>query len=235
MKRYDHLTDALQACLLNATRGYVQGVSFVAEASKQDDIEAKWAEVYGTGLSAWKRYERKRKGLPNAWACTMPVPGRPKMRQFVLLATEIHADKLDPRSPWLREKWRPLDDLEIGDYGIRRDRRDRRDYAMTVKLTGRARRGLEQHWRALAQKDLEQLVHDTRRAVAFYPMFGGVRRQLRRLIRGYANLYEKKRGKPWPGPDPEALPAMKSFRSADRRNGGAAAPADEKTAATAAG
>ena len=46
---------------------------------------------------------------------------------------------------------------------------------------------------------------------------------------------EIERGKPWPGPDPEALPAMKSFRSADRRNGGAAAPADEKTAATAAG
>lgn len=212
MKHYDHLTDALQACLMNATRGYVQGVSFVADAAKQDDIEDKWTEAYGTGLPAWKRYERKKKGLPNAWACTMPVPGRPKMRQFVLLATEIHTDKLDPRSPWLREKWHPIDKLEIGDYGIRLDKRDRRDYAMTIKLTGHTLHGIEQHWRMLAQKDFEQLIHEIRRAVAFYPMFGGVRRQLRRLIRGYQKLYEKKTEKSWPGPDPENLPMMKSFR-----------------------
>lgn len=213
MKHYEHLTEALQSCLMMSTRGYVQGVTFEVDASKLDSIATKFADAYGTGLPAWKRHDRRSRGLPNAWSCSMPVPGNPARRRIVLLATDFARDVLDPRSPWLREKWQPLDRLEIGDFVIKRDQRQRGDFALTVRLSPRCQGGLEKYWRALAaQGHFDQLAHDATRAVRFYPMFGGVRRQLRRLIRGYAKLYEKKTGKPWPGPNPDRLPAMVGYR-----------------------
>jgi hypothetical protein len=47
--------------------------------------------------------------------------------------------------------------------------------------------------------------------VQIYTLFGGVRRQLRRLILGYKKLYEAKLKKPWPGPNPESLPSITGF------------------------
>jgi hypothetical protein len=43
-------------------------------------------------------------------------------------------------------------------------------------------------------------------------MFGGVRRQVRRMLRGSAKLWVQTAKSPWPGPDPEHLPAMVGFR-----------------------
>jgi hypothetical protein len=93
------------------------------------------------------------------------------------------------------------------------DKRDRGDHADTIKLTTRTITGLESYWRALAtQGRFDELAQDAERAVRFYVLFGGVRRQLRRLIRSYKKLYEAKLKRDWPGPDPEKLPSIGKFR-----------------------
>lgn len=212
MKHYEHLTDALRAILLMATRGYKYAVIAEVPAEKVQAIATKWVDAYGTTLPAWKRHARKSVGLCNAWACSMPVPGSPHRRFLVLMRTECDLSKLDAKSPWLRERWRDVSQVEVLDFVITVDRRDRRDYAWTVRLSPRALRGIESFYRELAGRSLhdlaERIAHDCR----YYPMFGGVRRQLRRLIRGYAKLYEKKLGRPWPGPDPESLPHVGQFK-----------------------
>lgn len=212
MKTYDDLTTGLQAVLMQATRGYSWCVTFEIERSKVTALTEKWIDHYGVNLPPWKRFERKRIGLPNAWAGVIPVPGAGHRARVVLLRTDADLSKLPPESPWHREQWR--DRVEVGDFLIARDQRDRRDYTTTIKLSPRCLHGLEGHWRAVANESLEQLANEADRAVRFYPLFGGVRRQLRRLIRGYVKLWAKRRpDRPWPGPDPEALPTMQGFRA----------------------
>lgn len=218
MKQYEHITDALRAALLSAARGYTLAVTAVVPEEKVEGIAAKWADVYGTMLPAWKRHARRVRGLPCAWACAMPEPSKPGYRRLLLMSTEYSADSLDKRSPWLRENFKPLESVYIGDYVIKRDKRPRGDSALTVRLSPACYAGLEAYWRALAaQQQFDNLAMECMRAVAYYPLFGGVRRQLRRLIRGYKKLYEKKAGGPWPGPDPERLPAMIGFKRAQQK------------------
>jgi hypothetical protein len=214
MKIYRHQTDALRSILMMWTQGYRYAVTFDAKTEKLDALASKFAETYGTELPAWKRYERKRKKLPNGWACSMPKASHPGQSIVVLMAAFDSLDHLDPASPWRREKWIPAERVEIGDYRIApRDKRDRRDYADTIKLTTRTLSGLENYWRALAaQQQFDKLADEAWRAVQFYSLFGGVRRQIRRLIRGYKKLYEARLKKTWPGPDPEALPSIGQFR-----------------------
>ena len=217
MKIYRHQTDALRGILMMWSRGYRHAVVFDVRNEKLDGLAQKFAENYGTLLPAWKRHERKRRKLPNAWVCSMPKSSYPNHSIVVLMAAFETLDNLASDSPWRRERWRPADRIEIGDYRIaQNDKRDRGDHADTIKLTKRAIAGLENHWRALAsQGQFDKIADEAARAIQFYALFGGVRRQLRRLIRGYAKLYEKKRGSKWPGPDPEALPTIGKFRKSE--------------------
>ncbi|MDW8324285.1 MAG: hypothetical protein RMK60_09315 [Burkholderiales bacterium] len=212
MTFYDDLTKALRAALMMATRGYIYGITFEVAKERMEPIGLKWAEAFGTGLPPWKRHQRKLNKLPNAWACAMPVPGSPGRVRLLLMRTEADLDALEPGSPWRREKWQPWQRLEIGDFVLAVDQRPRGDRAMTIKLSPRCVRGLERYWRSLADVgNWDALLRDVRGAVRFYPMFGGVRRQLRRLLRGYAKLYTKKTGNEWPGPNPDQLPVILKF------------------------
>jgi len=216
MKIYQHQTDALRAILFMWTQGYRHAVIFEIRNDKLQPIAQKFAENYGTELPAWKRYQRRKKGLPNGWACAMPKSSSPGYSIVFLMASFETLDNLSPDSPWRRERWRPAEKIEIGDYRIApHDKRDRRDYADTIKLTTRTLSGLEDYWRALASRgQFDTIAAEAARAVRFYVLFGGVRRQLRRLIRGHKKLYEARVKKPWPGPDPEALPSLGAFRGA---------------------
>lgn len=219
MKHYESLTEGLRAALMHYTRGgYRQAVVFDVPAGRVPGIEDKWAEVYGINLSGAKRYERHKKGLPNAVALDLPIPGNHGMRRLVLMATEFAPERLDPRSPWLREKWK--DRVEIGDYYITKDKRDRGDYSETFKLTKHCLKGLDAYWRTLVADDPGQVVREAETAARVYTMFGGVRRQLRRLIRGYAKLYCARTKRPWPGPDPENLPRMGKFTKGEIKQRG---------------
>jgi hypothetical protein len=213
MKIYSNQSDALRAILLMWTRGYRHAVVFEIRNDKLQPIARKFAENFGTEFPAWKRFQRKKNGLPSAWSCAMPKSGVLGISIVVLMASFESLDKLHESSVWRREKWRPADKIEIGDYRIApNDKRDNGDSADTIKLTTRTITGLEQYWRALAsQGQFDKIADEAARAVQIYTLFGGVRRQLRRLILGYKKLYEAKLKKPWPGPNPESLPSITGF------------------------
>lgn len=218
MKIYSSQSDALRAILLMFTRGYRHAVIFETRNDKLQPIAEKFAENYVTNLPAWKRFQRKKQGLPNAWACAMPKSSVPGQSIVLLMASFETLDKLHESSHWRREKWRPAEKVEIGDYRIApNDKRANGDSADTIKLTARTITGLESYWRALAsQGQFDKIADEAAHAVQIYTMFGGVRRQLRRLIRSYKKLYEAKLKKPWPGPNPEALPSITGFSRSEK-------------------
>ena len=55
----------------------------------------------------------------------------------------------------------------------------------------------------------------------FYPMYGGVRRQIRRMYRGAAKLWLASRKTPWPGFNPDQLPIMAGFKKDPGETAGA--------------
>lgn len=207
MRVYDDLTKAMWGALFNYLRGYTHTVVFQASIEKLPVLDEKFAENLGTRLPGWKRHQKKNAGLPNALALSIPVPSRPGLCNVVLMLSG--SDKLahlDPASPFRREKWRP--GLSLGDFYISIDQRNRGDMATTWRLTSECYNGLDKYWRTLAQqKNFDGLSHDIERAVGYYPMFGGVRRQLRRLIRGYSKLAAR-HGVDL-SIDPENLPVMR--------------------------
>ncbi len=212
MKHYDDLTKGLQVVLMQYTRGYTRAVVFESKRERLEALAVKFEDDFGISLPGWKRHDRKRQGLPNAFACSMPVPGKSESVFVVLMAAFDTLADLHSTSPWHKEKW--SEKVQIGDYVITTDQRDRRDFVTTWRLTPACVKGLEAYWRDISKNNMNLVVREATAATAFYPMFGGVRRQLRRLIRGYAKLYEARLKTNWPGPDPEKLPVMSGFRKA---------------------
>lgn len=216
MKVYDDLTPALQAILLHWTRGYRCWTSTgpLLRPKAEHVLRAKWTEVYGTGLPAWKRQDRKQKGLPNALALAAPVVGMPEHLELMLMATE-EALSAPEVSPFSKEKWL-IRCPELSDYVIVHEPRERGDYAWTWRLQEKVTSGLERHMVALITRaDEVELRKVTTQWVKFYCLYGGVRRQIRRLLRSGEKLWTHKNKTPWPGPNPETLPAIVGFRGQD--------------------
>lgn len=213
MRIYDDLTPALQAMLRQWVNGYTcWTVTDPLPRTKAEAVLLKWAEVYGTNLAAWRRQDRKEKGLPNAFAAAVPVIGVPGSFQLFLMATEpaLSAPSL---SPFSREKWKTKCP-EVADYVIAHEPRERGDYAWTWRLQEKVVAGIENRMRSLIERvDAAQLRAETTQWVRFYALFGGVRRQLRRTLRSGWKLWTRRNKTAWPGPDPEKLPAMVGFRS----------------------
>lgn len=212
MRQYDDVTAALQTILLHFTKGYTLWVSFTVSAEKVDAIGAKWAEVFGTLLPAWKRQDRKQKGLANAVAVAAPVFGMPSKRQVILMAT-ASATTMPKGSVWAKEKWSSRLP-EFSDFVIVHEPRERGDYAWTWRLQERTATGLGNHLTALVKAgDPSAVRRETTHWLRFYPMYGGVRRQLRRILQSGVKLWGKTNGHDcWPGPDPMHIPAMVGFR-----------------------
>lgn len=210
MKHYTDITPALRSILLHYTRGYTVWGSFQIEPEKVPRIEEKWIETLGVNLPAWKRQDRKQKKLANAVALSAPVLGSNKT-QVILLATE-HALTMPITSPWAREKW--LTRLpEFSDFVMVREARERGDMAWTWRLQNRVHSGLEQYLAHLVRTGDAQLISaETRHWARLYPMFGGIRRQLRRTINGGRKLWNSTMKSEWPGLDPTDLPMMVGFK-----------------------
>lgn len=212
MRKFDDITPALQAVLRSWSTGDTTlWVSFTVDESKVPGIDAKWTDVYGTRLSAEKRRWQKKKGLPTAWAASVPVLGNPHKRQLVLMASsEAHA--MGKGSHWAHESWRSSPP-ELSDFVIAKEPRDRRDYTWTWRIQERQLGLVQAHLTALVREaDAGQVAEYTDKIIRFYPAFGGVRRQLRRMLNSARKLWLSVRGTEWPGRDPENLPAMVGFR-----------------------
>jgi hypothetical protein len=211
MKIHDDITPALQSILLHYTRGYTRWISLKTDQQKLKTLDAKWTEAYGTRLAAYQRQDKKEKGLPTAVAVAAPVLGEPGKMEVILMATE-HASTIQV-GPFQREKWlvRPP---EFSKFVMVHEPRDRGDYAWTWRIQNKELGLLEKYLTALVKSgDPKKVAGETHHWVKFYPMFGGVRRQIRRTLNSGKKLWEsifKERG--WPGPNPETLPMMVGFR-----------------------
>jgi hypothetical protein len=213
MKKHEHLTDAMRAILKNWTNGYTCWISFISTEDKEDSIEEKWAEKYGTTLPAWRRQDKKQAHLPTAVSLSGPVIGHEKKREIVMMATS-YALKAPPKTAWTSEKWK-TGVIEFSDFRLTHEPRERGDYAWTWRLKPEVENGLLKYWKSLVMScDGAEIAKDTHKAVRFYPMFGGVRRQLRRIFNGLRKLWTAKWKTPWPGPDPDHLPMMGGFKKA---------------------
>jgi hypothetical protein len=209
MHIFDNLTEALKRILRAFMSGYTLWVSFEVDASKVDGIREKWIETCGTNLPAWKRQDRKQKGLPNAWAAAAPVLGYPNKRQVILMATERALDF--PDSDLGRQQWnRRLP--EFSDFVMIHEARERGDYAWTWRIQNRVFGLLEKHLISLVKAgDRYAVASETRHMAALYPMFGGVRRQLARLLKSSGKLWVATQPSPWPGLIAKDLPKMIGF------------------------
>ena len=129
----------------------------------------------------------------------------------MLMATE-HALTMPKASDWTREKW--LNQLpEFSEFVMVHEPREGAAYAWSWRIQNKTIDGLQRHLVALVKSgDAVQLRHETMHWVRFYPLYGGVRRQIRRMYRGASKLWTATRKSDWPGPDPEKLPAMVGFR-----------------------
>jgi len=213
MTRHEDLTPALSSILRHWNNGYIVWISFITTAEKEDGLEEKWASNFSTKLAAWRRQDMKQKGMPTAVALSAPVIGQPGKRQVMLMATPA---ALKAEEEWAREQWKTaLPDFS--DFKMVHEPRDRGDYAWTWRLQPHVENGLLNYWKGLvASGDASEVARDTHHAVKFYPMFGGVRRQLRRIFNGHRKLWSAKWGSPWPGPDPDHLPMMGKFKKAKK-------------------
>ncbi len=213
MREHEDITSALRAIQRNWQVGYTCWVKFVVTADKTTTIAERWAEELGTGLPAWKRQDRKQRHLANAVALSLPVLGQPGVREVVLMATP-DALTMPQVSPWHRQKWLQRCP-EIGDFVMVREPGTAGNYKWTWRLQEHVAVGVARHFtRLVKDRDGSAVAKHTRHAVSLYPMFGGVRRQLKRILHSARKLWLAGKQGPWPGPDPDHLPAMIGFKPA---------------------
>ncbi len=212
MKNHENLTEALRAILFNYQRGHTCWTCFEVPEEKLAGISAKWAEIYGTNLPAYIRQDKKQKGLPTAVAVAAPVIGSPNKRHLILMATTYAAAiKVGPFS---RETWETkMPSFSL--FRLTQDVRPRGDYTLTWKLNDRTIGLLEKHLASLVKAgDPVEVRREVEQWIRFYPLFGGVRRQLKRTIHGSTRLWELTQKTSWPARAEDDLPAMVSFQKA---------------------
>lgn len=203
------LTQALEVILRHYQRGYTLWISFKTDANKLQGLSEKWAVDYGARLAAYQRQDKKQKGLPTAVAVAAPVLGEPGKAEVILMATQF-AQAMEA-GPFSREKWKDRFP-EFSRFVMSREDRGGGKSALTWRIKN-TEFGKIQHFLAVLAKqgDSTMLAVESRKFL-MYPMFGGVRRQLRRALIGSAFLWAvTQKERPWPGPDPEYLPMKIGF------------------------
>jgi hypothetical protein len=214
MRVYDDLTAAMQSMLKDWGQGYQAWIEpFFTDLDKLPALGDKWHENYGIRFPAHTRRYRHTKGLPTAVAYAAPAPGFRTRARVVLLA---RLPTIPPQSAWSREKWR-RDLLIFDDYIISREPDATGTPRWTWKIQDRPFGIWEQDMLRLVKLgDASEVARTTQQAVAYWPMFGGIRRQMRRSLRGAQKLWQAMHKTKWPGFDPEALPSITGFSRSEK-------------------
>ncbi|MDE1988847.1 MAG: hypothetical protein KGI82_00105 [Betaproteobacteria bacterium] len=192
-------------------KGYTLHITFTTPWEKLSSLDKKWAEEFGTHFPPHQRYARKQKGFANAIALAGPVVAQPEFAQAILMATP-EALQMPKASPWARQNW--VDRYpSFSNYRMTKENRTNGEVALTWRLDDEELEKFRKYLVTLAQTgNARDLAWATREAVRFHPMFGGVRRQLRRTFREIERLWRHLHKTPYPGPDPESLPSIGRFR-----------------------
>jgi hypothetical protein len=160
-------------------------------------------------LPSYIRQDRKGKGLPTAVAVAAPMIGSGR-KEVIVMATEFA--KTIKLGPFSRERWTTTFP-KFSQFHLIREVRERGDYAMTWRLNSDRAGQLEAYLIALVKSgDGKAVAGETYQWARFYPMYGGVRRQLRRILTAARKLWTATRKEQdWPGQDPEKLPILVGF------------------------
>ncbi len=205
MKTYDNLTDGLQTVLLMYQKGYVNHIAFLTSKDKIQALGGKWEEEFGTRLPAHKRHYRKSKGLANAVAYSMPIIGSDKV-QVILMATK-ECKAMPESTEWHRQNWTNRYPI-ISRFHMLKETRNGKS-GMTWRIDPAELSQEEKYLNHLVHVgDASQVAANTKKIVAFYPMFGGVRRQIRTMLKEGARQWQHKHKTSWPGSNPDALPIL---------------------------
>lgn len=207
------VTNAMQSILLHHTRGYHLWVGFTTSADKIPGLDEKWSMELGTHEPAWRRHDRKSKGIPNATAIAGRVFSQPSSAEVVLLATE-NARLVEPHSPYhafLRQQWR--DDLPRFSHFemVHQPTEAQGKLVWTWRIRKPELGQIEKRLITLCDmRDIESLRRETHSLVRNFPMYNGIRSQTRRLLRHVERKCTACKIS-YPGPDPENLPMMIRF------------------------
>lgn len=207
------ITQSMQSILLHYTRGYTLWLGFTTDQNKLQPLGEKWALELGIHEPAWKRHDRKSRGIPNAAAVCGKVFSQPTQAEVVLLATS-NARHVQPNSayhPFLRQQWR--DDLPRFSHfemaHMPTEATGRLTWTWRIRKIELAQ--MEKHLVHLCDmRDMDSLKRETHAMVRNFPMFNGIRSQTRRLLRHVRRKCESCKLH-YPGPDPEKLPMMLKF------------------------
>lgn len=209
MKTYDNLTDGLKIVLMMYNKGYINHVAFLTTHDKIPALDEKWATEFGTQLPPHKRHYRKSKGLANAVAYAMPIIGSDKT-QVILMAT-AEVKNMPDKTEWKRQNWTSRFP-EISRFHMLTESRHA-EKGKPAALTWRINNtdlDLEANYlnHLVHVGNAQQVASYSMRLVAFYPMFGGVRRQIKTLFKDSARVWQHKHKSNWPGANPDALPIL---------------------------
>lgn len=223
------ITTSMQSILLHHQRGYTLWNGFTTTEDKIEKLREKWALELGILEPSWKRNDRKNKGIPNAVAVFGRVFSQPSKCEVVLMATS-HARQMIPNSPYhpfLRQQWR--DDLpRFSHFEMAHMPTEAQGkLTWTWKIRKPELGQMEKYLIQLCdQRDVESLKRETHGFVKTYPMYNGIRSQLRRVLR-HVQRKCKACHISYPGPVPDNLPMMLRFpktKSAEGALLGAPAP-----------
>lgn len=211
MKSFHNLTPLLEAIQRNHERGYTVFTSFVIGEDKMREKSEDVICNFGTGLPTWKQQDRKHKKLPIARAVCGPVSAQPGKWEVIIQATPL-ACTAPLLSPFAHEKWR--DQLpKFGDYELTHEVDNRGNYTWTWKLQEHIYWQLSRHLTAIVKRrGAAAVAAETKRWAKVFPMFGGVRRQLQRLLKSAMKLWVASCKETWPGLLPAELPMKIGFR-----------------------
>ena len=94
-----------------------------------------------------------------------------------------------------------------------KEMKERGDSTWTWKINNKQIGMLERDLTALVKSsDGSAVAKSSHHMVRFYPMFSGVRRQLRRSLHSARKLWVANCKSTFPGPDPDKLPMMVRYR-----------------------
>ena len=207
------ITQAMQAILLHYTRGYTLWLGFTTDQSKISNLDEKWALELGTHEPAWKRHDRKSRGIPNAVSISGRVFALPGKAEVVLMSTS-NARQVKPDSPYhpfLQQQWR--DDLPRFSHFemVHQPTEATGKLVWTWRIRKIELSQMEKRLIGLCDaRDVDSLKRETHAMVRSFPMFNGIRSQTRRVLRHVRRKCESCKLH-YPGPDPENLPMMLKF------------------------
>lgn len=230
MQVYLDTTSALRAVLLQFSHGYCYWITFTIPRSKLDALDVKFKENYDTNAPAHRRADRRKKSLqnrradpqkeslPNCFACAMPIGitggKEPGIDVQVVLMTDQRPNSFPKNSAFIREKWR--EDLpELGIFVLSHDKDEsgKKSAVWTWRIQKREAGLLTNYLTKLVHNGSAAEIREWSESLCrIYPLFSGVRCQIKLMLRGGKKLYELRGRDVWPGPDHERMPTVGAFR-----------------------